>query len=201
MNFKFDFIALCSCLSVASLSHAECVTAADMANGIIVKLDDGSTEHHRTKRPDLVEVIWTPAEEDPSSILYGKGIYLLQMVSVIDGVTDVSSRVTIGYDKSVADLVVLPSNGQLTEQTFKYSPYTGFVRETITYMFSDPAEIQVAGCTYLAQLINVIAVEDSTTFEQNIVYVPSLGTSFITSYRSDNEEFYDINIQSITAAE
>ena len=89
------FIALLTVLQTAPMAlAAECPTRDTLATGIRFTLASGETETFRTTAEGLVESLFEGPEQPANRVLLGRGVYLLELISVDNGIPDPDSRTT-----------------------------------------------------------------------------------------------------------
>ncbi|WP_208353529.1 hypothetical protein [Pseudaestuariivita rosea] len=191
-------ICAAACLCPLGLA-AECVTG-DMVNdkGIIARFDDGAVETHVRHDDQMIAVI---TEGDGTwRTMLAKGIYLIEVIDVINGNPDPSSRFLVNFDTAVQDLP-LPTD-QETFEVVATSSYPGDVpvSETHNYSFGPAETLQVGDCSYQSIPITMRYMSDVESSIEIVDYLPELGTSFLRFEQYDDQERYTYRLLSLTAA-
>jgi hypothetical protein len=169
---------ICAGLMCPVAALAQCPTVADMQTGIRFSVDHTDSETFRTLGPGLVEAIYRYEDGYSVRSLLGQGVYLLELVDLVDGAPDISTRTTYGFPQNAEDLPV-PQPGASLSFDVVMNEAGSLNRDTQVYSVGSET-VQVFGtCQYRMLPIEVrYPLMDETTVDL-LHYLPELGLAYL----------------------
>ncbi|MEO0750444.1 MAG: hypothetical protein AAFY25_01445 [Pseudomonadota bacterium] len=157
-----------------------CPTVADLGQGIEFRTADGDVEVHRQLRPDWVTVTVTFADGDGSVLEFYKGMYLLSVIPIEQGIPKPGAREDYA---SVAELA----------EWQRPVPDAAWVNATPGggQAVAGPMDtIMIAGCRYNSIGVTVKFADDDT-YTEVYEYLPDLGVGLLVrTEASDRTDDY-----------
>ena len=185
-------------LTLGAPAWAGCPVAADLDSGVRLLYENGTAELYRQQRPAVVAMTSTFSDGYESRAMLGQGVYLLEVVDLVAGEADPSSRVTYAFDMT-PDAMPVPSPGA------KWRARTIVDRmdqEKLTASWDDAAKMVFGECAYtvIAGTMHYAAADYSYT--ERLHFFPDLGFAYLASF-DDHEleepEVYRLVSMSVVA--
>jgi len=162
-----------------------CPTAADMQKGVVVAINDGTVEVHRSLANDLIVVDVTYPDGDIFQNTFLHGVFINTLSPVEGGVIQPTKAWTYQYQTS------LPPPAPNTQGSFRAktgSLIEGFFDEDTTYTWGPMTTMQIGACRYQMIEGRFSFVTGRYRSNEVINYLPELGTSFLMEYSDDEGE-------------
>lgn len=175
------FLALSLALATQAQS-ADCPTADALASGIRFGLSSGETETFRRLENGLVEAKFEAPDAYVSRALLGQGIYLLELVDLVDGQPDPATRATYSYPVDPSELPLPDPAGSWAA---KVAVFEGGELETEhqAYSFGTETTAGFEGCSYT--MIPIEIVYGSGSDRDTLHYLPELGLAYLAAATYD----------------
>ncbi|WP_422049077.1 hypothetical protein [Shimia sp.] len=170
----------------ASPLAAQCPTASDMETGIRLVDMEGTVETYEAFGANHIRGAWEEGSEVLSKFVLLKGIYLVEYFDVSDGNAITSSRRTHSYPLP-PEKAPLPVAGGRWDTKVVTMDSEGVVSGTESYLFGDPTQVTLGGCSY--DMIAVTAIyHDDDGYQETLHYLPELGFSYLSESKSKDAE-------------
>jgi len=176
---------------------ANCPTNADMATGVRFTVDTVDTETFRAVRPGVVEAIYQSQDYAARNLL-GQGIYLLELVDLVNGDPDLNTRVTYAFAETAEDLPVPAANSTLTFKVL-VSEGGSFETESQSYTMGAATAVSFGACSYDMIPIEVRYSPDEDNTVDVLHYLPELGFAYFAESRYGEGERDVFSYQTIEA--
>ena len=173
---------LISCL--ATTAAAACPVNADLSQGIQLTQGDGTVEVFRDRGNNIVEVTGTYPDDFVSRTLLGKGIYVLELIDLVDGKLDPDTRMTFGFPMNAADFPTAQAGGSWTVKTVGRD-IDGTFPETLDMRWGDASQVTYGDCTYDMIPGTLTYQGEDYGHIEVIHYLPALGIGVLHSYQDD----------------
>jgi hypothetical protein len=188
---RYLFAITLACAPLAAL--AQCPTAADLETGIRFSVDQDATETFRTVRPGVVEAIFSYEDGFASRNLLAKGVYLLEVVDIVDGVPDMGTRTTFAFPRNAEDMP-LPETGAPLQFDVVVNDAGAFNRESQDYVVGSRTQVTIGTCTYDMLPIDVSFDPSPDNTVERLHYLPALGIAYLAASTYDGgRDDYDYN--------
>lgn len=185
---RFPLVALS--LALASPALADCPVAADLAKGIRFTVDGTDTEEYRQSGPGVVESLYITADGTTSRSLLAQGVYLIELVDLVDGTPDQDTRTTYAFPGRAEDLAV-PAPGQQVAYDLVMNSLGDLQPERQTYDFGQAAVINFGACEYRMIPVEIRYDPDDSGTVDLLYYLPELGFSYYAgSENADGSDRY-----------
>ncbi|WP_417206097.1 hypothetical protein [Antarctobacter sp.] len=177
-------------LVLAGPTLADCPVAADLDTGIRFTVDGADTEEYRRSGPGVVESLYISAEGATSRSLLAQGIYLIELVDLVDGSPDQDTRTTYAFPGRAEDLA-LPEPGQQVVYDLVRNSLGDLQSERQTYDFGQVGILNFGACEYEMIPIEIRYDPDETGSVDLLYYLPGLGFSYFAgSDHADGSDRY-----------
>ena len=188
----------------APATAQDCPTAADLATGIEIELDDGTVEVSRPLAPGVIRTVGTyPVEDGTESYVVdlAQGIYLLMYISGDEGAMDVSTRTTNGFEMSPTEMPPVTPGAQLSFPVASIDLYDGPepFADTHRITVGMPSDHTIGGCTYVGLEVRYTYDSDPDSTE-GYIFFPDLGISyyaFLESTDGQRETYTPVRIGAV----
>lgn len=166
-------------LAAPALAQEGCPVAADLAQGIRIDYDDGSTELFRTSGdPGIVAVLGTFEDGAGYRLELGRGVHLISFAPTLpDGSPDVAGRVAYDYGRAVEELPVPAPGGRFDTPVTATDSY-GPRDEAQSQAYGEAEVLRIGGCSYDAVPV-LIAYDTPNDYVEALHYLPGLGFGFL----------------------
>ena len=178
--------------ATASAAAAQCPTVTDMAAGVQFETSAGEHETFRQTNPTLVEALLDFGAGDASRTLLAKGIYLLEVVDIHDGVPQGDTRTTFSYPVGHAEMPD-PAPGGTWSVTAATLHDGRIDSEAQDYSFGAIDSRDYGGCSYAMMEITIRYPNEDDPLRRDVLhYLPDLGLSYLAEYHDkDGSDVYD----------
>ncbi|WP_323766613.1 hypothetical protein [Antarctobacter sp.] len=185
---RFHVAALSLVLAPPAL--ADCPVAADLDAGIRFTVDGVDTEEYRRSGPGVVESLYISADGAISRSLLAQGIYLIELVDMVDGSPDQDTRTTYAFPGRAEDLA-LPASGQQVVYDLAVNTLGDLRKERQTYDFGQAGILNFGACEYEMIPIEIRYDPDESGSVDLLYYLPGLGFSYYAgSDHADGSDRY-----------
>lgn len=166
---------------LAGPALADCPVAADLASGIRLISEDGTREVYLQQGPGVVEMTGTYPDGYTSRTLLGQGIYVLELVDLIDGQADLSTRLTFAFPMQPGEIPI-PAAGDVWQvKTAMWDGYES-IAETISARWGSLARVTYGDCSY-DMIAGTLSYSSADYSHQEVIhYLPQLGFGALYSY-------------------
>lgn len=185
-------------LALAAPVFADCPVAADLDKGIRFTVDGVDTEEYRRTGPAVVEALYIAEDGTTSRSLLGQGIYLIELVDMIDGAPDLDSRTTYAFPGRAEDLA-LPEPGTQVVYDLLVNNFGDFNQERQIYDFGQGAVLNFGACEYQMIPIEIRYEPDESGAVDLLYYLPELGFAYYagSDYAEGSDRYMYTNIEVI----
>ncbi len=170
-----------------------CPTGDDLATGISVLNGEGAVEIYQTAGDGIVSqtIDWGDGEVAKNTL--ARGVYVLRLMSEIDGVLDFDSLLETSYDRPPAAMAP-PKPGLVDSLRTTVTLSDGSYKETQEHVWGQLEPVTIGDCTYDSIKGEILYLSDQDTIEETVRYFPALGISVLTSYAYAGEppDIYEI---------
>lgn len=179
-------------LVLAGAARAACPTAADLPGGIKFNTSDGEFEAFRRLDNGLVQGFFGLDSHIGSRTLLARGIYLLEVVDVENGVADATTRTTYSYPNAPADMPE-PTPGGTWTVTAATLANGQIGSERQIYEFGEKTEISFEDCRYDMMPITIFYPDENDPARRDVLYyLPALGISYLAEFHDrETAALYD----------
>ncbi|SNS34302.1 hypothetical protein [Antarctobacter heliothermus] len=193
---RFHVVAMSLVLAIPAL--ADCPVASDLDTGIRFTVDGTDTEEYRQSGPGVVESLYISADGATSRSLLAQGIYLIELVDMVDGSPDQDTRTTYAFPGRAEDLA-LPAPGQQVAYDLVMNSLGDLKQERQTYDFGQAAVINFGACEYQMIPIEIRYDPDESGSVDLLYYLPELGFSYFagTDHADGSDRYMYSNIEVI----
>lgn len=169
-------LALTACLAFPATAGLACPTIADLDKGIRFTVDGVDTEVYRRVGPAMIEATYTTADGVVTRSMLAQGVYLVELVDMVDGKPDLPNRTTYAFPGRASDLA-LPTPGGQVAYDIVITNAGEFTPERQTYDFGSGALINFGACEY--EMIEIqIRYNDDDSLVDILYYLPELEFSY-----------------------
>lgn len=183
-------LALATCLALPAPAALACPTLADLDKGIRFTVDGADTEVYRRVGPSMIEATYTTADGVVTRTLLAQGIYLVELVDIVDGKPDLAARTTYAFPGRAEDLA-LPSPGGQVAYDIVINNGGDFSPERQTYDFGPGGLINFGACEYEMVEIQIRYSPGDDSLVDILYYLPALQFSYFAgSDTSDGPNRY-----------
>ncbi len=174
-------------LATATPALATCPTIADLARGIVLQLDNGQVEVHKTVDRDMVQVDvrYNDGTEDGSVMRFAHGLYLHSMIPIEDGV------LKVGQQEEVASSATLRSwAAPVPSATWQNARSDGGTARS-----GAMKTLRLGSCSYDAFSVTLTFADDPT-YTEVYSYLPALGIGLLveSTLGQDREKYRYVSI-------
>ena len=190
--------AALSCLLTAAFAallpaaaYAACPRADDLDSGVLFQLENGESETFRKLENGLIESVYSLSDGSASRVLLVKGLYVVEVIDLANGVPDSSTRTTYSYPGSPGDLPE-PSPGETWTLKPAKMEGTGLSSETQVYTAGKMTEKTFGPCAYEMLPITVSYTDQPDLDQRDLLhYFPELGISYLAEFHDkDYDDVY-----------
>jgi hypothetical protein len=189
---------LATCLALPGTGAIACPVADDLNKGIRFTVDGVDTEVYRRTGPSMVEAIYKTEDGTETRSLLARGIYLVELVDLLDGVPDPDTRTTYAFPQR-ADALVDPAQGQSVTYDIAINYGGDFESERQIYQFGQAFTINYGACEYEVIEIEIRYEPDDSGTVDLLHYFPALGFSYYagSDYPDGSDRYAYSNIEVI----
>ncbi|SMX38255.1 hypothetical protein [Maliponia aquimaris] len=170
-------LAVATCLAMPAPVAFACPTLADLDKGIRFTVDGVDTEVYRRVGPAMIEATYTTADGAVSRTMLAQGIYLVELVDMVDGKPDLATRTTYAFPGRAEDLA-LPSPGGQVVYDIVISNGNDLNPERQTYDFGPGGLINFGACEYEMVEIQIRYDPGDEALVDILYYLPALQFSY-----------------------
>ncbi|MBV7396056.1 hypothetical protein [Mameliella sediminis] len=191
-------IGLAAALIPLSLPVFACPTGADVAKGIRFTVEETDKEEYRRIGPAMIEAIYSTADGAATRNLLAQGVYLVELVDLIDGTPDQTTRITYAFPGRAEDLKLPEPNGEVAYDV-AINNFGDFDKERQIYDFGPMAKINFGSCEYDMIPIEIRYDPDDANTVDILYYLPEFGFSFYagSDYDGGSDRYRYSNIEVI----
>jgi hypothetical protein len=186
------FALLCAIVPLSA--RADCPTAGDLANGIILTFPDTNAELYEAGANGDVHV--TGFEN--GAVIYkmelAQGLYLVVNETYVDGKSDDNARTTYAY----AEATIPPVPGQNWTSATTVIAGGTVSHERQVHRYGRLESQSVGGCVYDVIPV-VITYQGTEPYTEGLAYVPLLGMSFLTWVQEAGAKRQEFPVNTIEA--
>lgn len=182
-----------------ALAQESCPVAADLARGILVAYDDGSTERFRaTDRSGVVAVRGSFADGSGYDLELGQGVHVLSTTPRgADGAPILAGQVAYDYGLPPEALPV-PAPGERFDVASVATDASGQRPEAQSQAYGALEPLAIGGCAYEAVPV-AIAYDSPLGYWEELSFLPALGIAVLRSQSEAGQETRRIAPVSIRA--
>ena len=191
-------IFLAMSLGLGAPALADCPNAGDLGKGIRFTVDAVDTDAYRQIRPGVIESVFTAEDGYVNRSLLAQGIYLIELVDLVDGAPDPQTRITYAFPRKADDLD-LPEPGGQVVYDLVINNLGDVTSEKQTYDFGLEAVINFGACEYRMIPIEIRYDPDPSAGVDLLYYLPELGFSYFagSDYEDGSDRYLYSNIEVI----
>jgi hypothetical protein len=184
---RFAFLSLLL-LAGPAFGQVACPVAADLARGIRVDYDDGTSEVFRaTGAPGVVAVRGTFDDGSGYQLELGQGMHLLSYTPLLgDGSLDAVGRVSYDYGRATLELPVVTPERRF-DTPVRVTDQYGLRDEAQSQAYGAEEVLAIAGCSYRAVPV-LIAYDTFNEYVEALRFLPDLGISLLNWQESTDQD-------------
>ncbi len=191
-------LLMAGCLALpGTLALAQaCPVASDLEKGIRFTVDGTDTEVYRRVGPDMIEAIYSAADDYQSRSMLAQGVYLVELVDLVEGAPDLSTRTTYAFAQRAEELM-MPEAGRSVTYDLVVNSDGDLNQERQSYSFDQPAKINFGACEYEMIQIEIRYDPDEAETVDLLYYLPELGFSYYagSDYLEGSDRYIYSNIE------
>ncbi len=185
-------------LAAFDVQASECMTAANLAQGIHVDYSEGGSGMYRAIGDDLVEFVEAGTAEGGGDLRFVSrfGLYDIEASARIDGVSSSDHQVRYDYEGSP---LVPPVAKALawTGQVIATFPGDQHFQQTAAYVFGEEGQTVLGECRYRSLPVNVTFIGEGGWEGQAFVYFPDLGFAALTGHSRQGAEAQSLTLSAL----
>ncbi|GGF48385.1 MULTISPECIES: hypothetical protein [Mameliella] len=174
-----------------------CPVGSDIDKGIRFTVDDVDTEEYRRIGPGMIEAVYSASDGLVTRNLLAQGVYLVELVDLVEGVPDQDTRVTYAFPGRAEELAVPEPGGQVTYDV-AINNLGDLDKERQIYDFGPLSKINFGACEYDLIPIEIRYEPDDSGTVDLLYYLPAFGFSYYagSDYTdgSDRYNYSDIEV-------
>lgn len=163
--------------ALCSPALAQCPVESDLDKGIRFTVDGSDTEDYRRAGPAMVEATYTAADGYATRNMLAQGVYLVELVDMVDGAPDLDTRATYAFPGRSEDLMQ-PDPGESVTYDIVVNEAGEFRKERQIYVFDQTAKLNFGACEYEMIPIEIRYEPDDSGAVDLLYYIPELGFSY-----------------------
>ena len=186
MIARLCLIALCLC---AGPLHADCITAADLDQGIRATLADDGVEEYRAIGENLIELRNDYGDGVVTNILLAHGVYVIDVFDTENGQPVAEGRTVTRYPVTI-DAMPLPEAGGTWQVAVELADAGGISTEQQSHRWEKPTTVTYDGCTYEAIPGTIRYDYPDGWYIEELLYLPAIGIGLLTASEDNVEGRY-----------
>ena len=164
----------------AGAAQADCPGPGDLATGIRLLGNDGTSDTYRQHAEHLVQGVFSDGGSSGTVYMLMQGIYAIEVFQTENGTPVAGTRQTYSYPLGPGEVPMPQPGGRWDTIALILEEGAEVRRQAESFVFGDATRVTLGACGY--DMIPITAIyHDDDGYQERLHYLPELGFAYLAS--------------------